>query len=1357
MEMAGIVCLTGASIIQMARKLIDGVGRPLELDTDGIWCILPQGFPENVTFQLANGKKMTISYPCTMLNHLVHDKFTNDQYEILKDRETFEYERISENSIFFEVDGPYHAMILPASTEEGKLLKKRYAVFNHDGSLAELKGFEVKRRGELKLIKIFQSQLFKVFLHGTTLEGCYQAVGEVANQWLNVITTKGQSLKDAELFELISENRSMSKALQEYGTQKSTSISTAKRLAEFLGDQMVKEKGLACKFIIVNRPKNQPVSERAIPIAIFSAEHGVKQHFLRKWLKDGALLDFDIRGLLDWDYYLERMGAVIQKLITIPAAMQNVTNPVPRIKHPDWLGKKVRELTSTTRQRKLQDFNYPAPMSVDMEDMAAVPSRPVPKPPVVPVVPLDNTMDIHDDYSAWLDCQKKIWKHRLEQHKKKTKYFSRTTGVDRFITNKLVAFIEHTWHVLDISPSNEKPGEFNVWAIVQNELHVIKLAIPREFYINCKTPDFIDTESTEQITFTPCASKLPRNQKTLHLYKASMSEEYYEQKQHQVHRMMRHELVQGVYGTQQSQLAKALVQLGATCNVKKRSEYASRLRSSFVLDDLEASHDAYLTNTVMSYVFVYQVMAGGMQLFGLFFTATNSVQLYLLLTRNDSSRTGNVGQIYQDCYQHVQQSDPASLVGGAFPYAEVLESTTTQVHHTADHMYRAMNASLAAYKKERHGITVVAASTFAPFDVLQQSMRTLSEFPRILLPSHASDNAFHGLDWQRNATKRMMFRCLSLGAVLNERIQLAKYAHVPLCSLPQEATLFILDMLYARKLLHHGMVLWWSPSAFPDLGGLEDDATFYNMGEELMNPKLNAPGFYGKACADMDVSNLFLSSLLESTLVNELEGSVVKPAASLGMFYTNKDRQQQEKQEKQEAEQVETMLDGGAVPYASVAYLRDMVRKWHSDATNGNAYAALLTSTFYQWISNCASCLYDPVLFAHLHGYAVKSFMQLITNFKKIGSQIIYADFDRLVICTPKNQVVNAQAFVQYAVQSIQQKSLFKHVQMDITAYREHVYWLDATNFGCITQMEDGQKQVGMQWSLKFSLPKALQPHFDQSVAEFIYLVYQHVTADQSDAWRSDTDASRTKKYSDASKAVIQHTLAPKLLALVAALAKESSHAHGKHDWSPPALYAQHDRHLLEHHATPYVVRLVIYLCHIMNLCSEFDYAVRTLKRGLLSILNITEFSDDASYKPPSNGLILSRWTCTYCHTSRDIDLCNDADFILDPHTNQTTQQWTCSTCDQLYDKAELESRLIDQLHRLACSYQLQDTACIKCKSVKRENMAHVCTSCASASGFSNSLIHPTDMSSTLKLYAHVCTMYGFQDASEYVHWLRLV
>ena len=37
MEMAGIVTKTGADLITQAKILVEQIGRPLELDTDGIW------------------------------------------------------------------------------------------------------------------------------------------------------------------------------------------------------------------------------------------------------------------------------------------------------------------------------------------------------------------------------------------------------------------------------------------------------------------------------------------------------------------------------------------------------------------------------------------------------------------------------------------------------------------------------------------------------------------------------------------------------------------------------------------------------------------------------------------------------------------------------------------------------------------------------------------------------------------------------------------------------------------------------------------------------------------------------------------------------------------------------------------------------------------------------------------------------------------------------------------------------------------------------------------------------------------------------------------------------------------------
>jgi DNA polymerase epsilon subunit 1 len=106
--------------------------------------------------------------------------------------------------------------------------------------------------------------------------------------------------------------------------------------------------------------------------------------YVRKWCKISS--DDGIRSIIDWSYYKQRLSSAIQKIITIPAAMQKVllvilgyssklstslsllcafclmisilqvTNPVPRVVHPDWLHKKVREKDDKFRQRKLVDI-----------------------------------------------------------------------------------------------------------------------------------------------------------------------------------------------------------------------------------------------------------------------------------------------------------------------------------------------------------------------------------------------------------------------------------------------------------------------------------------------------------------------------------------------------------------------------------------------------------------------------------------------------------------------------------------------------------------------------------------------------------------------------------------------------------------------------------------------------------------------------------------------------------------------------------------------------------------------------------------------------------------------------------------
>ena len=74
------------------------------------------------------------------------------------------------------------------------------------------------------------------------------------------------------------------------------------RLAEFLGEDVIKDKGLCCRFVIANVPRDAPITERAIPLAIFQSEQSIRNHYLRKWLRLSTVDNLDIREILDWNY-----------------------------------------------------------------------------------------------------------------------------------------------------------------------------------------------------------------------------------------------------------------------------------------------------------------------------------------------------------------------------------------------------------------------------------------------------------------------------------------------------------------------------------------------------------------------------------------------------------------------------------------------------------------------------------------------------------------------------------------------------------------------------------------------------------------------------------------------------------------------------------------------------------------------------------------------------------------------------------------------------------------------------------------------------------------------------------------------
>ncbi|PIA19573.1 DUF1744-domain-containing protein [Coemansia reversa NRRL 1564] len=1145
LEMAGVVCLTGSRIIQMARKRVEQLGRPLELDTDGIWCALPRTFPENYSFRLRDGGSLGISYPCTMLNHLVHDQFTNHQYEELENADTHEYSVRSENSIFFEVDGPYRAMVLPASKEEDKLLKKRYAVFNDDGTLAELKGFEVKRRGELKLIKIFQSQIFRVFLEGTSLESCYAAVARVADQWLDILFSQARGLPDAELFELITENRSMSKALESYAGMKSTSLCTARRLAEFLGDAMVKDKGLACKFVISRQPQDLPVSERAVPVAIFSAEAAVQRQFLRRWLRDSSLETADIRDILDWGYYLERFGSVIQKLITIPAAMQGVTNPVPRIRHPDWLAKRVSTAANSHRQRHItdafrkvsreeylqkaaaedarlqeaqndiEDIGAPGGTSAIGRPRAGVCRRGGKRVAIGPmsaesavarIAELGPAPNPNEAYGPWLAHAKQMW--RLKRQLRALRLEAGVeepadgTGLGQFFARTHESLARGTWQVLQWAET-DVAGELKAWVRVGGQLHSVRVAVPRTLYVASTVPV---SEMARSAYFTEArAMVLPRAamaQQSTHLYRCEMPEAEYVTHRSRWSSFFAHPSIGGVYETHVTPVDRALIRLGATAALGA----AARRRGgeAMALDDLEPrTASAPWEASELTYALLYQAAANdGRQFFALAEPGSERGFVWVVSPgRTAQLQLPNLERLYRESLAAAQTGE--ALEGGAFVYPDQVQFVT-KAFSTPQAAARAVGTQLARMAEERRGTVVLVCHSAQPTRRLQALIPAIGSFPTVAMPSHHADRALPALDWQRHASRRMVASLLGCAQWLSERVALAQYADIPLGNIPADAPLFLADVFFARRLARANHVLWWSPAARPDLGGRQDDES--SEPPACVVSEVNMPGSYGTACAELELRGLPVATVLKASLVNELEGA-------MGVFgFDGGTIDDEDGSGAAAAGSVDassrlqplSTADGG-VPTATLQLLRTLLRGWWQEAERQNPFATMMTDHFYRWLTRPAARLFDPALAGLVQALMRKVFLQLTAELRRLGMRVVHANLDRIVVVTGKSTLPAAHASIAYIARAVCEKPLFEHLTLVPQQFWTFLLWMDASNYGGIaTQAPDepladpktsddgdlsvaSEPRIEMLWSMKEYLPPVVQSRFELTVAEFIY------------------------------------------------------------------------------------------------------------------------------------------------------------------------------------------------------------------------------------------------------------------------------
>lgn len=779
-DMAGIICNTGSNIIKLARKLIEKIGLPLKIENDGIWCIFPSDFPENYTFNLSSGKSISISYPLTVMNYLVHLHFTNDQYYDFSTNK-----QRKENKIFFNIDGPHRAIVLPSPSYENVHTSEQHVVFDNDGLIQGPKGFD--RYGRFKLIKNFQKDIFKAFLKGKTLEACYSEVGRIADTYLDTIEHKGSSITEKEVIEYFSEERSMSYSSEDSEHKLMTTVA-AKRLAELIGDQ-VKANKLTCHYIVSAKPLGSVISERVIPVAVFFSEENVKKECLRRWIEIHSENDFNVHNVLDWEYYKECLAKAIQNLIIIPALMQDVQNPCLRIQTSEWLCKKS-DIEQMQQKSKISSISI-----------------------------LDNNVNEKNE-SEYAAKRRKLNDEEEQEHLVIASRRGRNISIRKFDQGNLeVLFInkESIWEVIKIAEI-DIPGSFIMWVLAGGEIQTIHLNVPRRFYINYKLDD-LPTKITDIIESNGSVIKvsrnLPKSHKQFNLFEVVMPESIYQRNSVILQDIFNDPWTEGVYETQINLLSRALIEVEFVIN--KFSMEPDVLKDSITngldiknIKDIGKSESLPSSLYLMrepgerpvNFLYLYHAESeDNNHLYGLFSSRDNKVHVFYVglkavVTKYSEERYAFT---YKELIESINGVETSTDI---FKIQNEIEVKITYLIRNIKEFATELSNEIKRHEHERHGPTVlVLESSYNQCELIEQGIDILKEFPTINIKSCYRFTTFS------SAAEPMFARYIHVGIIIDHLIKKSRDARLPLCNTPIDNETYILNILNARRSIKNNDIL----------------------------------------------------------------------------------------------------------------------------------------------------------------------------------------------------------------------------------------------------------------------------------------------------------------------------------------------------------------------------------------------------------------------------------------------------------------------------------------------------------------------------------------------------------------------
>ncbi|KAL8634613.1 MAG: hypothetical protein Q9228_007796 [Teloschistes exilis] len=135
---------------------------------------------------------------------------------------------------------------------------------------------------------------------------------------------------------------------------------------------------------------------------------------------------------------------------------------------------------------------------------------------------------------------------------------------------------------------------------------------------------------------------------------------------------------------------------------------------------------------------------------------------------------------------------------------------------------------------------------------------------------------------------------------------------------------------------------------------------------------------------------------------------------------------------------------------------------------------------------------------------------------------------------------------------------------------------------------------------------------------------------------------------------------------------------------------------------------------HVFSLDKTISLEVRLLRKDLLALFDVREFSAKARFENPSATLKIEQVVCEACTMARDIDLCRDEDLLPDAatsseHNDMVKKEWPCPHCSHPLPALQIEEQLIARVEKMLVEWQTQDLRCVKCNRIRVNGFMEHC------------------------------------------------